>query len=189
MRNNTVLIFGQDNFFCENISEIMSSRGVGCVHAKNYRQFFSLLASESPSMVIVTDDILDCEKKRELFKLKCYALELRVLLFTDGFEKVNISKDLSVVDKRNSIDIYETILDVFASGYRLTDSKIVVDKVNREQKSLSPRENAILSMMTCGVSVRDISKQLKIKEKTIMTYKRRFFAKLGVRKLRDCIIP
>lgn len=189
MTNNTVLIFGQDNFFCENIVDILLSKGSGCVHAKNYRQFFSLLASESPSMVIVTDDILDCEKKRELFKLKCHALGLRVLLFTDKLDKGYSSKDLSVVDKRNSIDIYETILDVFSSGYRLTDSKIVIEKTSPEQKALSPRENAILSMMTCGVSVRDISKELNIKEKTIMTYKRRFFAKLGVRKLRDCIIP
>lgn len=189
MVKNNVLIFGQDSFFCKNVSDIMLEKNIMCSHVKNYRQFFTQIVSETPSLVIVTDDILDCERKRELFKIKCYALGVRVLLFTDGGVDFSISKDLSVVDKKNPLTIYGTIIDLFCAGYRLTDSQVVPDKKLNVQKVLSPRENTILSMMTGGLSVRDISKQLKIKEKTIMTYKRRFFAKLGVRKLRDCIIP
>ena len=190
MVKNNVLIFGQDYFFCKSISDIMLEKNIPCVHVKSYRQFFTLLVSdETPSLIIVTDDILDCDRKRELFKLKCYTLGVRVLLFTDGYVDLSISKDLSVVDKKNPFSLYKTVIDLFCAGYRLTDSKIVPDKKLNVQKELSPRENTILSMMTGGISVRDISKQLKIKEKTIMTYKRRFFAKLGVRKLRDCIIP
>ncbi len=186
---NNVLLFGQDSFFCKTISEILLKKNIQCVHVKTYRQFFTQVVSDTPSFVIVTDDILDSERKRELFKIKCYSLGVRVLLFTDGDVDFSISKDLSVIDKKSPLHLYETIIDLFCAGYRLIDAKIVPDKKLNVQKVLSPRENTILSMMTGGVSVRDISKQLKIKEKTIMTYKRRFFAKLGVRKLRDCIIP
>lgn len=189
MVNNNVLIFGQDYFFCKSVSDILQDKNIHYIHVKNYRQFFTQLVSDTPSLVIVTDDILDCERKRELFKLKCHSLGVRVLLFTDGGIDISISKGFSVVDKKNPLSFYKTIIDLFCAGYCLTDSKIIPDKKLNVHKVLSPRENTILSMMTGGVSVRDISKQLKIKEKTIMTYKRRFFAKLGVRKLRDCIIP
>lgn len=186
---NNVLLFGQDTFYCKTISEILLKKSIQCVHVKSYRQFFTQLVNDVPSLVIVTDDILDCERKRELFKIKCYSLDVRVLLFTDGGVDLSLNKDLSVVDKKTPLYFYENIIDLFCAGYRLTDSKIVPDTKVNVQKVLSPRENTILSMMTGGVSVRDISKLLQIKEKTIMTYKRRFFAKLGVRKLRDCIIP
>lgn len=186
---NNVLLFGQDYFFCNVISKILLKKNIQCVHVKSYRQFFTQLVSDEPSLIIVTDDILDCERKRELFKIKSYSLGVRVLLFTDGGVDLSISKDLSVVDKKTSLHLYEAIIDLFCAGYRLIDAKIVPDTKVNVQKVLSPRENTILSMMTGGVSVKDISKQLKIKEKTIMTYKRRFFAKLGVRKLRDCIVP
>lgn len=101
MIKNNVLIFGQDYFFCKNVSDIMLERNIQCVHVKSYRQFFTQLVSDAPSLVIVTDDILDCERKRELFKLKCYTLGVRVLLFTDGCVDFSISKDLSVVDKKS----------------------------------------------------------------------------------------
>lgn len=186
---NNVLLFGQDPFLCRTVSDILLKKNIQCTHVKSYRQFFTQLVSDAPSLIIVTDDILDCERKRELFKIKCYSLGVRVLLFTEGCVDLTISKDLSVIDKRNPLHLYESIIDLFFVDYRLIDSKVAPDKKANVQKALSPRENTILSMMTGGVSVRDISKQLKIKEKTIMTYKRRFFAKLGVRKLRDCIIP
>lgn len=163
MVNNKVLIFCQDYFFCKNVSDILQDKDINCVHVKTYRQFFTQLASDTPSLVIVTDDILDCERKRELFKIKCYSLGVRVLLFSDGGVDISISKDLSVVDKKNPLPLYKTIIDLFCAGYCLTDSKIVPDKKLNVHKVLSPRENTILSMMTGGVSVRDISKQLKIK--------------------------
>ncbi|QZN95503.1 LuxR C-terminal-related transcriptional regulator [Symbiopectobacterium purcellii] len=164
---NNVLLFGQDSFFCKTISDLLLKKNIQHVHVKNYRQFFTQLVNDAPSLVIVTDDILDCERKIELFKIKCYSLGVRVLLFTEGCIDLSISKDLSVVDKRNSLHLYESIIDLFVAGYRLIDSKVAPDKKVNVQKVLSPRENTILSMMTGGVSVRDISKQLKIKEKKL----------------------
>lgn len=152
---NNVLLFGQDSFFCKTVSDILLKKNIQHVHVKNYRQFFTQLVSDAPSLIIVTDDILDCERKRELFKIKCYSLGVRVLLFTEGCVDLSISKDLSVVDKRNPFHLYENIIDLFFAGYRLIDSKLVPDKKVTIQKVLSPRENTILSMMTGGVSVRD----------------------------------
>lgn len=75
---NNVLLFGQDSFFCKTISEILLKKNIQCVHVKTYRQFFTQVVSDTPSFVIVTDDILDSERKRELFKIKCYSLGVRV---------------------------------------------------------------------------------------------------------------
>ena len=114
MVNNNVLIFGQDYFFCKSVSDILQDKNIHYIHVKNYRQFFTQLVSDTPSLVIVTDDILDCERKRELFKLKCHSLGVRVLLFTDGGVDISISKGFSVVDKKTHCHSIKLLLICFA---------------------------------------------------------------------------
>jgi DNA-binding NarL/FixJ family response regulator len=69
----------------------------------------------------------------------------------------------------------------------LSEHLLITDQATKPVQRLSRRENEVLRAIALGFTTREISRELKVSQKTVQTYRERIYKKLGLQTRADLV--
>jgi len=168
--------------------------------AKNFQETLSVLPKKNYDLVVLDAEIADnVHLLGAVRRIKSLSPLTRILIFSELDEAIYGPKYLAFgtngfLAKNADVDdivlAIETALrgEVFHAENEKSQSVPLQQgsTVNKEHR-LSSREYQIADLLVKGISLSEIARSTSLKETTISTYKKRIFAKVGVKNLSDLI--
>ena len=165
--------------------------------AKNFQETLSDLPKKEYDLVVLDAEIADnTHLLGAVQRIKSVSPLTRILIFSELDEAVYGPKYLAFgtngfLAKNAGIDDIVLAIETALRGevFRGENEKVPSKQLASERKEhqLSTREYQIADLLVKGMSLSEIARSTNLKETTVSTYKKRIFAKVGVRTICDLI--
>ncbi len=169
---------------------------VQVVQINTYDELKQMLFHCNDSPIIITDPgLIDISYDEIIVGIKIRSPHSPIIIYTDLSPSVYAIRMLKIgasayVEKRsNEADVLLAITTVLSGGKFVNDQikeKIFKSNAIKDaafEKELSAKELNIANLLIQGQSIKEISKQLNVKQGTIGTFKFRIFKKLKVKNI------
>lgn len=151
------------------------------------------LRSEKPELIILDLEMEGMSGKDMLKILSQHGLEIPVLVCSGNLTPQNMS-EIKVVGARGYLrksesisDVKEAITTVIKGGCYPPEFAGAPSDSTNSQNPLSPRQQAILTLMKSGMSNGEIAEMLFLSPNTIKTHVRLMYDTLNVRSRIECL--
>ena len=173
--STTLLITEDDKRTREHFVEVLEMYFKKVIAAEDGCDALTKIASNIPD-IIISDIKMPCLDGISLIKEVKNKTYRPIVIFTTAFsnqeyllEAINIHADAYLIKPINVHKLLEKISDSIDS----------YDNINLKYKKLSSREYEVFLNLAAGLKPAEIAQQYDVKPKTISTYRRRIFEKMG----------